>query len=175
MPQHGQDLTPGRVVHFVMADETIRPAQVVRVWSSDPLRSPIQYTQGNPEGMYSCCNLVITIDGSNDDKGQWEKDRFLEASRRINTLIKEDKRDEAIRLANAYKSPIFKMSYEINKEPTKDNIYVWQVCHPQGLHAWATSVGYDPYDWRVGSWHWPQDQKMVKPERMMPLNEVVST
>ena len=42
------DLTEGRIVHFVMADGQHRPGIVVRVWSA------------------TCINLILFVDGSND-------------------------------------------------------------------------------------------------------------
>lgn len=57
-----EELTEGRIVHYVMPSGIHRPAIVVQVW---------RYSDGKPPEN-GCSNLVVFVDGLNDVKRSFE-------------------------------------------------------------------------------------------------------
>ena len=184
---HGQRIGPGRVVHYVMGNGEVRPAQIIKIWGPDPTGEDIHYTAGNPHGMYSCLQLMVTLDGQNDlhyslEQVQESVNYMLE--RQLEQGVTKREAIEYVIKAHGHIGPLFRLvhskhthdysSYtpKPDDDPSKDQLYVYQVVTVNGFFGWATSVNYDPYDWRPQSWHWPQDKKLVKPEHMEPAAKI---
>lgn len=184
--QHGQRIGPGRVVHFVMGNGEIRPAQIIRLWGPDPTGEDIRYTNGNPHGMYSCVQLMVTLDGHNDLR--WELTQVQDIMRATIERAEQQgktKRDAiAFAIANHDFGPLFRLCHakhlvdystypsKPDDDPAKDSLDIYQVVTVSGFFGWATSVNYDPYDWYPQTWHWPQDQQLVKPAYLEPTATV---